>query len=170
MKYLIIGSVGSGKTTLSKKIVEKLNIDSYEIDSIVHDDKNKIKRTHNEQVELIKEINEDREWIMEGTLRKNLYFLLDMADIIIYLDISKFRIKKNILTRFIKQKMQIEKCNYNPTLKMLSNMFKWAKQFEKNKKEFHNTLAVYHKKTIILRNRKEINNYINKKIGGEKID
>lgn len=162
MKYLIIGNVASGKTTLSREMSGKLNIKYYEIDSIVHDDKNKIKRTHNEQVEIIKKINEDTDWIMEGTLRKNLYFLLDMADCIIYLDISKYRIKLNILNRYIKQKMKMEKCNYEPNLKMLNNMFKWYKQFEKDKEKFNSKLANYHKKIIILRNRRDMKNYIDK--------
>ena len=38
MKILIIGSVGSGKSTYAKKLSNELNIETYEIDSIVHDD------------------------------------------------------------------------------------------------------------------------------------
>jgi len=38
MKILIIGAVGTGKTTLAKKLSKKYNIKHYEIDSIVHDD------------------------------------------------------------------------------------------------------------------------------------
>ena len=36
MKILIIGIVASGKTTLAKQLSKKLNIQYYEIDSIVH--------------------------------------------------------------------------------------------------------------------------------------
>ena len=43
MKILIIGIVASGKTTLAKKLSRKTNIEYYEIDSIVHDDKNNLK-------------------------------------------------------------------------------------------------------------------------------
>ena len=40
MKILIIGCVASGKSTLANKLSDKLSISYYEIDSIVHDDKN----------------------------------------------------------------------------------------------------------------------------------
>lgn len=53
MKILIIGSVGSGKTTFAKKLSKELKIKHYEIDSIVHDDENNKKRTPNEQRKII---------------------------------------------------------------------------------------------------------------------
>ena len=38
MKILIIGSVASGGSTLTRKLSKDSNISVYEIDSIVHDD------------------------------------------------------------------------------------------------------------------------------------
>lgn len=38
MKILIVGTVGTGKTTLAKRLSSYYNIKYYEIDSIVHDD------------------------------------------------------------------------------------------------------------------------------------
>lgn len=87
MKILIIGIVASGKTTLAKNLSKQTHINYYEIDSIVHDDINKIKRTEEEQNKIIQRIDNNKNWIMEGTLRKNLYYLLELADKIIYLDI-----------------------------------------------------------------------------------
>lgn len=69
MKILIIGPVASGKTTVAKKISEHTGIKHYEIDSIVHNDKNNIKRTENEQINIINQINKNDDWIIEGTLR-----------------------------------------------------------------------------------------------------
>ena len=80
MKILIIGIVASGKTTLARKLSKENNITNYEIDSIVHDDINKRKRTNEEQQEIIEKINKQENWIIEGTLRKNLYNLLDIAN------------------------------------------------------------------------------------------
>lgn len=152
MKILIIGIVASGKTTLAKKLSNKLKIEHYEIDSIVHDDINCTKRTIHEQKRIIKDINKKQDWIIEGTLRKNLYFLLDLADEVIYLDIP-LRIRKiRILSRFIKQKLGIEKCNYKPTLKMLKSMYKWTKEYEKQRADFELQLKQYSDKLIILNN------------------
>lgn len=111
MKILIIGIVASGKTTLAKRLSQELNIKHYEIDSIVHDDLNNKKRTPQEQNEIIEKINKQADWIIEGTLRKNLHYLLEISDKIIYLDIPLQTRKIRICTRFIKQKLGIEKCN-----------------------------------------------------------
>jgi adenylate kinase family enzyme len=159
MKILIIGIVASGKTTLAKKLSKEYKIKHYEIDLIVHDDKDNYKRTNEEQQNLIKRINENDNWIIEGTLRKNLFNLLQLADIIIYLDIPLMVRKRRILTRFIKQKLRIEKSNYKPDLKMLKNMYKWTKDFEKNKKEFENTISKSGKKIIVLKSKKEIESF-----------
>ena len=65
MKILIIGTVGTGKTTLAKELSKKYNIKHYEIDSIVHDDENGgKKRTEKEQNEIIEAINKNRDWII----------------------------------------------------------------------------------------------------------
>ena len=105
MKVLIIGIVASGKTTLARRLSKETNIKNYEIDLIVHDDKNKRKRTNKEQQKIIEKINKQSDWIIEGTLRKNLYNLLELADKIIYLDIPIQVRKRRILLRYIKQKL-----------------------------------------------------------------
>ena len=160
MKILIIGIVASGKTTLAKKLSIKTNIEYYEIDSIVHDDKNNLKRSVEEQQKIIEKINNKNNWIIEGTLRKNLYNLLDISDKIIYLDIPLKVRKRRILLRFLKQKLKIEKCNYKPTIKMLKNMYKWTDDFEKGKELFEKEIFKYKNKLVILKNKKKIKKYI----------
>ena len=150
MKILIIGTVGTGKTTLAKELSKKYNIKHYEIDSIVHDDENGgKKRTEKEQNEIIEAINKNRDWIIEGTLRKNLEYLLNLADKIIYLKISKSKRNKRILARFIKQKLKLEKSNYKPSIKMLKSMYKWSNEFEKKQDDFENIIKSYEDKLEI---------------------
>lgn len=157
MKILIIGSVASGKTSLARKLENKLNIKYFEIDSIVHNDIKKIKRTNEEQKEIIDRINNDnKEWIIEGTLRKNLDYLLDYADKIIYLNIDVKTRKRRIIKRFIKQRLKLERCNYNSDIEMLKLMYKWTNEFEKNKSEFENKIEKYSDKLIKITNGKEI--------------
>lgn len=157
MKVLIIGSVASGKSTLARKLSNKSNIKSYEIDSIVHDDVNNIKRKNEEQQKIIKKIDNQNEWIIEGTLRRNLYNLLEMADNIIYVDTPLIIRKKRILTRYIKQKLEIEKCGYKPSYKMLKNMYTWTKEFESKRKDFEDILKKYQEKVIVVKNSNDIN-------------
>ena len=165
MKILIIGSVASGKTSLARKLSRKLNINYYEIDSIVHDDRNNYKRSPEEQKKIINEINDkENDWIIEGTLRKNLFYLLDMTDVIVYLNIN-VRIRKwRIIKRFVKQKLRLEKSNYKPSIEMLKLMFKWNSDFEKNKNELELMLDTYKEKLIKLNNKNEIKRYFKSKI------
>lgn len=149
MKILIIGSVASGKSTYSKKLSKELNIKRYEIDEIVHDDIKHIKRTLEEQKEIIDEINKNDSWIIEGVLRKNLYFLLDISDEIILMDTSDKVRKFRIVKRYIKQKLRIEKCGYKPSISMVKDMFKWSSEFEDNKKALLDILGKYNDKVKI---------------------
>lgn len=151
MKILIIGTVGTGKTTLAKKLSKQYNIEYYEIDSIVHDDNNGgIKRTFKQQDEIINEIDKNNNWIIEGVLRENLFYLLDIADKIILLDVNRRKRNKRILIRYIKQKLKLEQVNYTPSLKMLKNMYKWSNKYDKNKKDFMETLDKYKNKVEII--------------------
>lgn len=151
MKILIVGTVGTGKTTLAKKLSKQYKIKYYEIDSIVHDDKNNgRKRTIDEQNDIIKKINKNEDWIIEGVLRKNLEYLLELADKIIYLNIPKYKRNIRILTRFIKQNLRIEKANYKPDLKMLKNMYKWSKEDEEGKEKFEKMLNKYEDKLEVI--------------------
>ena len=79
MKILIVGGVGSGKTTLAKYLSNYFDIPFFSIDSIVYDENNK-KRDVLEQNSLANKINrENKEYIIEGVLRENLDFLLNIS-------------------------------------------------------------------------------------------
>lgn len=160
MKILIIGIVASGKTTLAKILAQKLKIEYYEIDSIVHDDYKNRKRASNEQKQIIEEIDKKQDWIIEGTLRKNLEYLLDMADKIIYLDTPLRTRQIRILTRYIKQKLGIEKCNYKPTFRMLKQMYKWTNDYENEREEREKKINKYAHKLIKITNSKKLEEYI----------
>lgn len=157
MKILIIGSVGSGKSTFARKLGKILDTPVYEIDSIVHDDEKNVKRTNSEQQAIIKSIDKKKDWIIEGTLRKNLDNLLSKADKIIFLDIPVRVRRFRIFKRFIRQKLGIEKCNYKPSFKMLTNMYKWTRDFEREKVDFLERLGECQERLIIV---KDINSFV----------
>ncbi|MBQ2909842.1 MAG: AAA family ATPase [Bacilli bacterium] len=154
MKILIVGIVASGKTTLARKLSKLLDIKHYEIDSVVHDDINNVKRSEAEQKKIFKKIDKNSNWIIEGTLRKHLFYLCGMADKIIYLDIPVKVRKKRIFTRFVRQLFGIEKCNYTVNLKMLKLMYKWTNDFEKEKNSFEEKLFKYKDKIIVVKDDK----------------
>jgi len=73
-----------------------------------------------------------------------------MADKIIFLDTPLWKRRLRILTRFLKQKIGIEKCHYKPDLLMLKMMYKWTRDFEHNRINFEAKLKLYNEKVIRL--------------------
>ncbi|BBH20443.1 DNA topology modulation protein [Paenibacillus baekrokdamisoli] len=151
-KILITGIVASGKTTLAKQLSNSLNIPCYELDSIVHPQTNEGRksRTPEEQVSVIEEIDRNGQWIFEGTNRESYRCLFDMADIILFLDPPLWKRKMRIFTRFLKQNLGIEKCNYKSDFMMLKMMYKWTREFEKNRMDFEDRIINFEDKLIRL--------------------
>lgn len=158
MKIFIFGIVASGKTTLSRRLSLKYNIPCYEGDNIAWQRKGKeqYKRSDIEQLNIILDIDKSEEWIIEGTYRESQKCLFDMAEIIIFLDTPLHIRRLRIITRFIKQKLGIEKCNYNPTFEMLKKMFKWTRDFEEKRSKYEKILLEYKDKLIWIKNEKEL--------------
>ncbi|WP_261300500.1 AAA family ATPase [Paenibacillus andongensis] len=153
-KILIIGIVTSGKTTLAKRLSKKINVPWYELDSIVHHQTStgRYKRTAEEQIDVLMEIDKNGTWIFEGTDRESYQCLYQMADTIIFLDTPLWKRRIRILTRFLKQKLGIEKCHYKLDFLMLKMMYKWTRDFEQNRSSFETKLKLYNDKLIRLSN------------------
>lgn len=96
MKILITGNAGSGKTTFSKKLASKLQVNAYSLDSIVW--KPGWQETpSNERREKIQKLIDGNSWIVDGVSSQ--VFLA--ADVIYFLDIPLHICIKNILVRFL---------------------------------------------------------------------
>ncbi|WP_419877405.1 AAA family ATPase [Brevibacillus centrosporus] len=163
-KVFLIGSVASGKTTLAKRLSKKMNVPWFELDSIVHHQtpKGRCRRTPDEQLEVIMEIDKKGAWILEGTDRDSYQYLYKMADTIIFLD-TPLRVRKiRILLRFLKQILGMEKCAYKPDLVMVKMMYKWTRDFEQNRGSLEAKLEQYKKKVTRL---KDIHRHPKRKSG-----
>lgn len=146
MKIYIIGIVASGKTTYSRRLSEELGIPAYELDKVVYatrPDGGQRKRSDEEQLEVLEQIDAAGDWIIEGTYRPNLHRVLDMADRIIFLDPPLGLRKRRILTRWLKQRSGREKCDYKPSFHMLRMMYRWTRDFERDRPEFEAMLNRY---------------------------
>lgn len=116
------------------------------------------RRTPIEQIKEIDRIDSIGMWIIEGTYRKTCHKVLDIADTIIFLDTPLLLRMIRIVTRYIKQQLKIEKCNYKSDLKMLRLMFKWTNDFERYRESFNDLLSGYSEKVYKVRSRKELRN------------
>ena len=151
-KVLIIGSVASGKTTYAKRLSEQISVPWYELDSIVHHKTStgRYKRTAEEQIKVLMDIDKNGSWIFEGTDRESYQCLYSMADQIIFLDTPLWKRKFRILNRFLKQKVGLEKSHYKPDFEMLKMMYKWTSDFESNRERFETKLELYEGKVFRL--------------------
>lgn len=164
-KIHIIGSVGSGKTTLAKKLSAKLNVPYYELDNVVwkRAKSGDIRRTDEERLDYLYSIIQSETWIIEGVHNEEwVASSFHHADLIIYLD-TKYSIRSyRIIKRFLLQKLGLEKANYTPTIKIFFKMFKWNRHFEEvGKPNFFTKFGLYSDKLFVVTNKRSIENYFN---------
>ena len=158
-KIHIIGSVGSGKTTLARSLSARFKLPHYELDNVVwkRTDTRDIRRSEKERNEYLKSIVNTDSWIIEGVHYEWVAESFEKADMIIFLDISYRKRKYRIIKRFILQKLGIEKANYAPTLKIFRKMFVWNRYFEeKSRQEILTILGVFQTKLFIVKDSREI--------------
>ncbi|MEJ8545362.1 AAA family ATPase [Brevibacillus borstelensis] len=155
----IIGSVGSGKTTLAKVLSTKLNVPFYELDNVVWKrfKTGDVRRTDEERDELLGEITSANAWIVEGVHHKWVQPSLQRADLIIFLDTGYSTRTFRIIKRFIMQKLGLERANYTPTFQIFRRMFVWNAQFEnESKPEIEKMLGGYSEKLLVLKDNSEM--------------
>ncbi|WP_228409586.1 AAA family ATPase [Radiobacillus deserti] len=155
----IIGSVGSGKTTLAKELSKKLKIPHYELDQVVWNRTNvgDVRNSINVRDEQFHQIIASESWVVEGVHHEWIYDGLQKADIIVFLDVRIKMRKWRIWKRFVKQILRIEPSHYRPSLRILRKMFIWNRQFEKeNRPEILNILKEFSHKTWIVSSSEEI--------------
>jgi adenylate kinase family enzyme len=162
-KIHIIGSVGSGKTTLARQLSASLGIRHYELDNVVwerslHGDR---RRTEEERDALFQKITSLESWVIEGVHHTWIMESLKQSDQIILLDPPYKKRTLRIIKRFIRQKLHLEKANYKPTFEMFRKMFKWNKYFETvSKPEILEMLSLYDEKLYIVKEDVDLSNWM----------
>lgn len=162
-KIHIIGSVGSGKTTLARELSLEFNIPYYELDNVVwiRNKSGDIRRSETERKECLHTIIQSNSWIIEGVHNEQWVFSsFQHADVIIFLDPHYSTRTYRIIKRFFRQQLRLEKSHYKSTIKIFLNMFKWNRHFEEvDKPNFFNEFAMYRDKVVVVKNKKTIKSY-----------
>ena len=157
MKIYIIGPVGSGKTTFSKKLSEKYGISRYELDKVAWDDENgNVKRSDEEAKKLFEEIIKNKSWIIEDIGRDKFKNGRDKADVIYYLKISRLKSYYRVTKRWIKQRLGKEVYNHPPTFKQLLYFISTVNSYYKKEKIKLKELEEYKDKVVYVKSSKEI--------------
>lgn len=164
-KIHIIGSVGSGKTTLARELSTKLNIPFYELDNVVwiRHKNGDVRRSEEERDKYLNTIINNENWIIEGVHNEEwVTNSMHNAELIIFLEPDYSVRTYRIVKRFFLQKLGLEKSNYKPTFKIFLKMFKWNRHFEQvGKPNFFNKFNIHRNKILIIKNKNEIKSFLN---------
>lgn len=165
MKIRIIGSCGSGKSTMAKKLSETYQIPFYEIDNIIWD-RNSENHKYTEKVrdETFRTITSSDSWIIEGVQYKD--WTLDSikkADLVFILNPNVFIRDYWIIKRFILSRTGIRPWNYKQTFRNLCKMIvRWNHQYDLQK--VTEIIRALGKSGYIVKSEKEIKIKIEKQL------
>lgn len=151
MKIYIIGPPTSGKTTLSKVLSKRYNIERYELDKLVFDDNNNhIRRDDENIMKIFNDILSKDSFIIEDVGRSKFIKGLEKCDRIYYISIKKREVYKRVIRRWIKQRKGREEYNYPPTLAQLIDMFRVVNSYYKKEKKKLDYINKFKEKVIYL--------------------
>lgn len=100
-RILIIGSGGAGKSTLAKKLMEKLNLPIIHLDCHFWNP-GWIKTPSDEWHQMVEEFVAQERWIMDGNYSSTIDVRLERADTVIFLDIPRIICLWRVIKRRIK--------------------------------------------------------------------
>lgn len=163
-KMIVIGSPGTGKSTLAKKLADSLIIKLYHLDKLFWKPQWKMS-TKEEQREILYDIVKQNSWIIDGNYSSTLDIRIKEADTIIYLKRSRMTCLYHVFKRFISYRGKTRPdMQENCPEKLDREFIRWVWQFPKN----HEPLIEEHLKdltseqTLIkLMNQKEIDDFLN---------
>ncbi|MGH2317932.1 DNA topology modulation protein FlaR [Planococcus sp. SE5232] len=163
MKLYIIGSVGSGKSTMARRLSHALSIPHFETDNFVWQRQEGGDVRNAEPVrdaQFLAAVTQE-DWIIEGVHIGWTENAIRSADMVIFLDIPYHQRTYQCILRYLKQRVGVERSNYKPRLSMLLKMFKWNRYFEETMKPvFLEKLESIPEKTRVLKKRRQVSEFL----------
>jgi len=163
-RVYIFGGTGSGKTTLAKKISERLKIPFYTTDNFVYRDTwtSKYMCTDKQRDKNFQKVVGKENWIIEGVHRGDWIFpAIIKADFVILLDIPRRLLIIRVIKRFFNQRFGLEENIKKETFKTFLPLLKYAYIYKNENLIYHKRfIKEFNKKSIILENNKQINRFL----------
>ncbi|WP_421017392.1 P-loop NTPase family protein [Furfurilactobacillus cerevisiae] len=138
MKIYLCGSVGSGKSTIARKLASQTGWPAWSLDDITWV-RGPVaqKRPEKDRIARVNEICQRQNFIVEGAqlgwIGKTTIF--ERADLCILLEPSIKKVRWQIDSRFVKQLLHLEHADYQPTWQGLKDMHRWQHQYNQNDRQ-----------------------------------
>jgi adenylate kinase family enzyme len=156
-KIYIIGIMGSGKTTLSRKLSHITKIKHYSLDDIYHVVKFTKKRSSEAREKKLNELLKKKKWIVEGVHNKWTENIFKTADLVIWLDLHPRFLVFHLLKRSFKR--EDDKAKYEH----IRDSIKYAINYRKGSKKYvwHKTMIDKHKPNLVhIQTKKQLRKFL----------
>lgn len=166
MKIVILGSSGTGKTTLGRLLGEKLNIKTLHLDSVYwKKDWDNINKEEFD-VYMRKFLFENKSWVIDGNYSNNKHFKyrLDAADLILFLDFGVQESLKGIHKRANQYKHMVRPDMAEGCVEGIDQVFlQYVAFYEPRARKLKAIIDRYKKKkeVKIFKNREELYSWYN---------
>lgn len=162
-KILIVGGIGSGKTTLARKLSKLLKIRNYELDNIAYK-RREIYEKYPPEIrdKKVKLLLKRKKWIIEGFYSRTwTHKIHKKADIIIILNVKTSVSKSRLIRRFIKRKLSLKKSNRNRKFKRTLSLIRYINDYPKKYFQMQKkTAKKFNKNVLILKDKKQIKKFV----------
>ena len=163
-KIRIIGSSGSGKSFIAKKLSKELKINSYDLDDIFWFKKYTKRRSNPEISKRISKILRKKQWIIEGIqyYDHNIEKTFKDAEVIIWANPGIMTTLYRLIKRFV-NRLSKESKTQKVGLKLIMHATKYKLKLNSKSRNAHEGYCkIYQKKAIIFKNKKDIEDFIKK--------
>lgn len=162
-RIMIIGSGGSGKTTLARQLGDKTGLPVVHLDQIFWSPGNWKHLEREEFDALLEEELEKPRWILDGNYNRTLEPRLERCDTVIYLDFPRLVSFTGWLRRVIKNRGRARPDMAPGCAEWFDpEMAKWVWTFnKKNRARYHQILAAQTDKTVyIFTTRRQVKRFL----------
>lgn len=89
-RIIVIGMMGSGKSTFANKLGKKINLPVIHLDKEYHLSNWEERFTKERWIEFLKNLLKQKEWIIDGNYKSTLNLRLKTADTVVFFDFPKW--------------------------------------------------------------------------------